>query len=364
MPARALVVALALSSTGSFGGAEPELAPGEGRGRGLRDPNSAPAARPPAAQAVRNSDRGGPHPPAVPDDSPGVAQPTGALHAVTLSDYDFIRPEGWHVVTQQDHLLLTQSPDGTGCVIQVLPPQPSSGNLQTDARAVFELMYAGWQYQQRGERQYRLTRGVLPRGLEFFMQSAPMRTTSADGRYHLEDGVALVVKAGTQVAIIAARHRSMLAHHACERNYATWARFFASFSVKGAPEAPAADDPARRIIGVWAQSESGASSECVFAANGRYAFTGALGTASTVREHDREQVHLRTYAFDGDGRYAIERDGLALTLQRGGESERMRLRFEQVNHGGTGWKDRLCLLKTDRYGESEVRYERAPKVAD
>jgi hypothetical protein len=40
------------------------------------------------------------------------------------------------------------------------------------------------------------------------------------------------------------------------------------------------------------------------------------------------------------------------------EREQVRLRFERVNHGGTGWRDRLYLLKKDAFGENEVFYER------
>ena len=36
----------------------------------------------------------------------------------------------------------------------------------------------------------------------------------------------------------------------------------------------------------------------------------------------------------------------------------MRFRFEEVNHGGTGWKDRLWLLTRDSAGEVEVCYEK------
>ncbi len=33
-------------------------------------------------------------------------------------------------------------------------------------------------------------------------------------------------------------------------------------------------------------------------------------------------------------------------------------RFEKVNHGGTGWKDRIWMLKKDETGERELCYEK------
>lgn len=276
----------------------------------------------------------------------------------TMNDYDFIAPEHWQVQSKPDHILLTQSPDMSGCIIQILPPQPSSGNLETDSKAVFETMYSGWQYQKTGERQYVLSKGRLPKGLEYCMMEAPMSATSADGRYLLEEGVALVVKAGNQLALIAVRHRGLLAHIDCQRKYETWRRFFNSFTVRNAPiPGSLGQDAAQRIIGVWSQNESGGASEYIFAANGHYAFSGALGTSSTSSDVRHEYLHIRTYAFAGDGSYSIL--GGRLKLRRhGADVEELPFRFEQVNSGGTGWRDRLYLLRTDRAGKSEVCYEK------
>lgn len=290
---------------------------------------------------------------------PTTNQPTSMNGTLTLKDYEFIAPDQWQVQTKPDHILLTQGPDMAGCVIQILSPQPSSGDLEKDAKAVFQMMYPGWQYQKTGERQYVLSKGILPKGLEYCMMEAPMSGTSADGRYHLEEGAALVVKAGSQVALVAARHRSVLAHNDCQRKYETWRRFFNSFTVKNAPiSGNQGGDVAQRIVGVWSQTESGASSEYIFAANGHYALTGALGTKSTSSDFRYEYLHIRTYAFAGDGSYAVS--GGMVRLKKHGEQkpEELPFRFEQANHGGTGWKDRLYLLRTDRVGKSEVCYER------
>lgn len=307
---------------------------------------------------------GQPAPPAV--DPPRDAAPpanrgdnaNAGTRAFTLNDYEFTPPARWQVQKQPDHLLLTQGPDPLNCVIQILPPQPSSGNLEQDVDAVFAMMYPQWQYQKRGEHQFVLSRGVLAQGQEYWMKEAAMSGTSADGRYHLEEGVALVVKAGAQVAIIAARHRSLFAHNDCQNHYDTWRRFFNTFKIRGAPIAnePGAE-AAQRIIGVWGLMESGASSEFVFAANGHYARAGALITTSTTSDERYEYLHLKTYAFEGDGSYSLTGNVLNLS-KRGQPPESMRLRFEQANHGGTGWKDRLWLLQRSAVGENEVCYER------
>ena len=279
----------------------------------------------------------------------------------SMSDhYDYIPPEGWQVENRPDHVLLRQGADAAGCVIQILPLQVSSGDLKQDANAVFEMMYPGWNYQKAGEQKFTSSRGVLPKGLRYFMKEAAMNATGADGRYLLEEGAALVVQAGAQVAIVAVRHRSVLAHNDCLNRYETWRRFFNSFTVKGAEVVPAAEknQVAERLVGVWSQAGGGAAGDYVFAANGRYAFAGGLGSSFTRSEGEDTFVHIRSHAWSGDGSYEIS--GQELILRRRGEEESqgVPLRFEEVNHGGAGWKDRMWLLKTDRHGRTEVCYEK------
>lgn len=275
---------------------------------------------------------------------------------VTMNDYDFIAPEQWQLQKNKDHISIQNT--ASGCVIKILEPQPSSGDLEKDANAVFDLMYAGWQYQKKGEQQYALSKGFLSKGLEYCMKEATMTMTDAAGRYNLEEGAALVIKAGLQIVIISVRHNSStLAHDACYRNYKTWKRFFNSFTVKNAAVPKNTEDVSSRIIGAWSQTESQASSEYVFAANGNYAFYGALGNSYTSRDYNYEYLHIKTYSFQGDGSYSINNNQLTLK-KRNGNAQQMQLRFGKVNHGGAGWKDRLCILTTDNFGENEVCYEK------
>ncbi len=285
----------------------------------------------------------------------------GWVEASMSDHYDYIPPEGWQVENRPDHVLLRQSADPAGCVIQILPLQVSSGDLEQDANAVFEMMYPGWSYQRDGLQRYTLSRGVLPKGLRYFMKEAAMSATSADGRYQLEEGAALVVQAGAQVAIVAVRHRSVLAHNDCLNRYETWRRFFNSFTVEGAEPVSAAekDQVVERIVGVWSQSGGGAAGDYIFAANSRYAFAGGLGSSFTRSEGDDAFVHIRSQAWSGDGSYEIAGRELVLRGRGDEEAQRVPFRFEEVNHGGVGWKDRLWLLKTDPQGRMEVCYEKS-----
>jgi len=283
--------------------------------------------------------------------------------AFDFNNYSYTVPDKWRSQREQDYIMLAQSQTSEpGCIILIFPPQQSSGDLQQDAENVFGQMYPGWQFRSTGEKQYDLSKGFTPQGLEYCSLEAGMSKLSSDGsRYDgFEDGGALVIKSGNQIVIIAARHTSMLAHTDCVNKYETWRRFFNSFTVKNATPSQTKDDPSKRIIGVWTLASTGAASgEYVFAANGNYQLVGGVGTSSTSHDDYYKYIHLTTYAFKGDGAFSIK--GNQLNLNKPGDvPEQVQYRFEQVNHGGTGWKDRLYLLKTDPRLKTkyEVCYEK------
>jgi len=251
------------------------------------------------------------------------------------------------------------------CLILVIPPQPLSGNLEADAKSVFDQMYPGWTYRNTGDKKYDLIKGYTSQGLEYCIMQAQMSKLSADGsRYDgFEDGVAIVIKNANKVGIISARHNTaMMAHTDCLNKYETWLRFFNSINIKNASIPQNTDEaPSKRIVGVWKLNTNGAAlGEYVFAANGNYQLTGAIGTSTTTRDYRYEYLHLTSYAFQGDGSYSLA--GNQLKLKRRGvmEGELLRIRFDKVNHGGNGWKDRVHMLKANTVDgkEYEVCYEK------
>ncbi len=281
---------------------------------------------------------------------------------IKLNDYDFILPDKWQLQKNKDHLLIQNMQ--SGCTIRILEPQPSSGNLEQDVNAVFDMMYQGWQFQKNGAQKYDLAKGFLPKGLEYFMKAAAMTGTSADGRYNLEEGSAIVVKADNQIVIISVRHNSSaMGHDDCYKNYNTWRRFLNSFTVKNVlPVKSDEEDIAKRIVGWWKIDATGVvSADYVFAANGNYKYGGAIGSSTTTSDMYYKYIYNRAYPFEGDGAYSITGNQISLK-QRGVNSPALvKFRFEKVSHGGAGWKDRIYLLKKDAYGENESLYEKQEK---
>ncbi len=282
--------------------------------------------------------------------------------SVTLNDYDFVAPEKWAVKKNTDHLSFINP--RSGCSIKILVPQPSSGNPEQDANAAFELMYKGWSYQNTGSRKFTLVKGVLPKGQEYFVKEAAMSGTNTEGQYNLEEGAAMVVKAGAQIVIISIRHNSgMLGHDECYKNYNTCSRFINSFNIRNRP---ATQNPqqenSQRIIGLWKLNTVGiAIGDYAFAANGHYQFGGGLGSSTTTSDMYYKYIYNKAYPFEGDGSYAVS-DNL-LTIKRRGalNSEQVTIRFAKVNHGGEGWKERMYMLKKDSYGENESVWEKESK---
>jgi hypothetical protein len=270
----------------------------------------------------------------------GEIQTSNRNGLITINDYEFVPPEGWVVQRNPNHIRI-QNPV-SGCLIQIIEPQAKSVNLEQTSRSVFAQMYGSWQFRQTGAKQYLLSTGVLPKGLDYFMIEAEMSKEGAElGGY--QDGAALVVNAGSHFIFIAVRHATLIPDHLrCVNSYATWRRFFNSFTVRNAPTVRVASgELSTRIVGTWATSGGIVTGEYAFAANGTYTLDGAFqgGDVSRVAS------------------YSIAGDQLNMTTPRG-TTEQARIRFEQVNHGGTGWNDRLYMLKRDTVGENEVAYER------
>lgn len=281
----------------------------------------------------------------------------------SFDDYTFTTPENWMVQKNKDFIMLAQSQDpGAGCVIQILLPAASSGNLEQDAKNVFGMMYPGWEYRNTGEKQHDLVKGHTAQGLEFCMMQAPMKKVRADGFYYdYEDGSALVIGLEKQMVIIAARHNRLLSCE-CDRKYDLWKRFFKSFTIKNAllPKTKP-EEASKQIIGVWKIAESMAVSDYVFAANGNFSHGGAIATSSTSRDQQYEYLHIKSYSFEGDGSYSIFNNVLTLKKRGAKEPDKKEIRFEKVNHGGTGWKDRMYMLGKDVTGYYETRYEKQVK---
>lgn len=276
-------------------------------------------------------------------------------------DYSFIPPPGWQQQQTKEYIMLTQTQNvQEGCVITILPPMQSSGNIEADARTLFNMMYPGWSHRYTGEKREDVSRGFTAQGLEYWLIEAPMHRARPDGYYYdHEDGAMWVIGLGKQIAVVSARHNRLIACY-CHHNYENWRRFFNSFTVKGQlPAAGSKEDLSKKILGDWMALGSTALTEYIFAANGNYKFIGVGGSTVTRSDANYDYIYIKTSSFTGDGSYSIANNQLMLKGRNRGV-EKVPVRFDKVNHGGTGWKDRLYLRKISAGDgkEYEVCYEK------
>jgi hypothetical protein len=273
---------------------------------------------------------------------------------VTIQNYNFVMPARWFRQPGSGYILLSQyQTPQYGCLISIFPPQPSSGNLETDAKNIFNQMYPGWQYRYTGEKQHDLSKGYTSQGLEFCKMEAAMQKPRPDGYYFdYEDGDALVIKMDNQIAVIASRHNRGEMPCFCKHQYEYWGNFFNSFTIKNTSAPKINEDVAAGLVGAW-QALGSVLLKYIFASNGHYQFIGAYNTSSYISPY---LIEHRTSAFKGDGTYSF--NGNKLITVKDGKSSTAQFRLEKVNHGGTGWTDRLYIQESFEGKPNEVCYEK------
>ena len=278
--------------------------------------------------------------------------------SVGLSDYQFVSPARWYSFKNANYIMLSSTQSAQwGCLLTIFPSQPSSGNLETDARNIFNQMYNGWQYRNSGEKREDVSKGYTVQGLEYCMIEAPMQKPKPGGYYYdYENGQVLVVSAGKQITVITGRHERGEMVCFCKNQYDYWDQFFNSFTISGITPKSTNDDVKKRIIGTWQSMGGSALVKYIFAANGRYQFIGAYTSTSRISS---DMIEMRTSGFTGDGAYSISGNKLT-TAKDHDKPDVSQYRLEKVNHGGTGWKDRLYLLSKSSVDGAlyEVCYER------
>ncbi len=262
----------------------------------------------------------------------------------SLNDYQFEPPARWYSQRNNNGILLSSSQGANyGCSLTIYPPQPSTGTLETDARNIYNQLYKGWQYRRTGEEKEDVSKGYTLQGLEYCMIEAPMQKPRPDGYYFdYENGQVLVISLGGQIAVIAGRHERGEMVCFCKYQYDYWNQFFNSFTARNIASQKSNAEDVKRFVGSWQSMGGNALTKYIFAANGRYQFIGAYTTTSRI---SRDMIEMRTSGFTGDGSYSVNGNKLTTTHDNDkNKRDVVQYRMEKVNHGGTGWKDRLYIL--------------------
>jgi len=222
-------------------------------------------------------------------------------------------------------------------------------------------MYPGWRFYYSDARHDDLMKGNTRQGAPYYMMEAYMMKDRPAGGWDYETGTAVVIGNGKQAAILAIRHELTGLNCQCKQRYTTWPRFFSSFTIKNLIPQKEIDTNPTRFIGSWMVSGGRSIGEYIFAANGRFQYLGGYGSYSRI---SNEWIELKTSAWQGDGSYTIQGDHLIFKRKGETKGDEYRFRFESINRGSTGWKDRLCLLNEhprDNGPAYETCYEKTEK---
>lgn len=274
---------------------------------------------------------------------PGISIPdTGGIITDNFG-YSYIAPENWSLQKGNGYNLYTQQlADGSpGCRLLIIPPVVSSGKLEDDVKNIFSQMYPGWRFYYSDARHDDLIKGFTKQGAPYYMLEAYMVKDRPAGGLDSETGSALVIGNGNQYAILALRHEITGLNCLCKKRYNTWHRFFNSFTIKNLNPIKESDTNPTRFIGSWMASGDRSIGEYIFAANGRFQYLGGYGSYTKI---SNEWLELKTSAWQGDGSYSIQGDRLIFKRKGETKGDEYRFRFESINRGSTGWKERLCLL--------------------
>jgi len=124
---------------------------------------------------------------------------------------------------------------------------------------------------------------------------------------------------------------------------------------------PITENVNKRIVGSWRAMGGSALTQYIFAANGRYQFIGAYTSTSRISWNT---IEMKTSGFTGDGSYSFSGNKITIKEDKNkSHPEITQYRFESVNHGGTGWRDRLYMMgkSVDDGKPYEVCYEKQIK---
>jgi hypothetical protein len=290
-------------------------------------------------------------------DKNAMSNATTNRPAGSYEDYSYTMPEKWITKRENGFMHLIQEENGKyGCYISLFNPETSSGNIETDVRNYFAAMYKGWQLLNVGRDV--VTKGYTWQGIEYCMMEGSMMRPKGE-QYDYEEGGIIAFKFGNTLGIASIRHEPVGLYCQCKKNFNTWGRFVNTFTLKGFTPAPPAQNPSSMIVGSWMLAQGGALNNYIFAANNRYQYYGGYGDYVKV---DATTIASRSTVFKGDGKYVVAGNKLTITPDsRKNQPETYRVRFEKVNAGGKGWKDRIYLLNENPVGGKpyESIYERS-----
>ncbi len=262
----------------------------------------------------------------------------GAVSDTIAVDFDV--PPGY--VSQRDGATVVLKPTNinrtTPCVYGFSPARPSSGNLETDARAAILEPLPGWQIKSD---HYNAMRGTSGAGWPYYWFRTDVQQLSGGSMQYLT-AMAMAFPSGQgRVNIFWGFGATGL----CTLDDLTFLRLFYSLRPRGWTS-DGGKALGRELHGLWRDTQDRGLSQYRFMPDGRYAH--GLGTSTTFGN-----LETRTGSA-GDGRWELNGSELTLTGRRSGK---YRVRIYDEFLGGV-WRRAMSLLDEDAKPSLDVQYMR------
>jgi hypothetical protein len=274
-----------------------------------------------------------------------AAPPNPGTAAAGEIEVDYDVPPGY--VSRREGRMVVLTPTTvdlkTPCAYGLSPARPSSGALDSDARAAILEALPGWQLKSSDD--YDAMRGTSGAGWPYFWFRTDAQTL-AGGSYEYAAAMAMAFPAGPgRVNIVWGVGNPAR----CTLDDLTFARLFHSLRPRGwASDGGKA--LARDLQGTWRNSQRLGIAQYKFMPNGRYEF--GIGSVTTTG------LLERTSSSVSDGRYELRGAELTVTpdrRERGVSKFRVRIYDEFV---GGRWTRAMSLLDEGANPALDVQYMR------
>jgi hypothetical protein len=278
-------------------------------------------------------------------DSPAKSTPTTSNNSNSttysgngsVSDYSFTTPKGWTRENNSGEIVLRK--DQNQYVISFLPMIKSSGNLETDVENICWQVFKGWSPwgDTNGFKPDYGTfeKGKTSQGLDYFMKVRYLKNNADDQK--TLDAIILVIKAGTNVAVITAAQPLQSISDASAEALDFILYDFNLKNVGGTVNLQ------KELLGSWSSVGSVALSD-TYHPNGTFSFAGASQFRTS---RDAYTDNVTTTSFSSDGTYKLAGNLMTKFIKKSGKTLQYRVRFFYTKYDKDEWQYKMGLLPSD-----------------
>lgn len=279
-----------------------------------------------------------------------AAEPAVRTASGSVSDYSFTTPTGWSRSDAAGMITLTSQDREKSLVF--LPPIDSTGNLDRDAERILWQVYKGygpWSGNGFTPDWGIFERGRTAQGLEYF-RAYRYAVMPGDDEYFPKsrfDAVILLVKLGSQVAVVVGRS-PFQSDYADDSAGNAIDRILYDLKFKSVITPY---DLKSEILGSWSAASSSVAIAYTFNANGTFDKGGAI-QFRTSHDATRDKVTTTTYGMTD--RYSLSGNVITQTYKSTGQISKYKVRVFETKYHKDPWQSKMGFLSVDSSGGGTI----------